>query len=217
MRGPSNSVLRVLIRLAYWMPLITLAVLLIHFAIPHIFFLYNEEIYETMNTFTLMGNTWTECRAMTDAATNGSSEALTFSYVMTFFVILSWVSIALFAVLAIASAVCSSRAFAYAPTDREANRAKRWMQFFCPNRFLYALTCLLPLIPASFALILEACYRKFFFYDVEVLFIGPAELLTVAICVVLCVASFLTLLPAQSRLHMDMYRLYKAKKDAKGL
>ncbi len=216
MRSPSDSVLRGLIRLSYLLPLITLAVLIVHFAIPHIFFLYNGEVYETMNNFTLMGNAWSECRVMTDAATEGSTEALYFSYVMSFFVILSWAAIVLFAILAIAAAVCSCRAFAYSPTDREANRAKRWMQFFCPNRVLYVLTCLLPMIPASFAMILEACYRKFFSYEIEVLFIGPSELVTVAIGLVLCVGSFLALLPAQSRLHMDMYRLYKAKKDAKG-
>ena len=215
MRGSSDSLLRGLIRLSYLLPSITLVALIVHFAIPHIFFLYNGEVYETMNSFTLMGNTWSECRTMTDTATEGSTEALYFSYVMSFFVILSWVAIVLFAVLAITSAVCSLRAFAHVPTDREANRAKRWMQFFCPNRVLYVLTCMLLLIPASFALILEACYRKFFLYEIEVLFIGPSEYLTVAIGVVLCVGAFLALLPAQSRLHMDMYRLYKAKKDTK--
>ena len=215
MRAPSNSVMRALIRLSYFMPLIALATLVIHFAVPHVFFLFNGEVHETMSTFTLMGNTWSECRAMTDTATQGSTEALMFSYVMSFFVILSWIAIVLLAILSIASAVCSCRAFAMSPTDREANRAKRWLQFFCPNRVTYVLTCLMALIPASFAMILEACYRKFFLYEIDVLFIGPAELLTVGIAVLLCVGSFLALLPAQSRLHMDMYRLYKAKKNEK--
>ena len=74
MKVLSNSVLRVLIRLSYFMPLIVLATILIHFAVPHVFFLLNDEIYETMNTFTLMGNTWTECRTMTDTATQGSTD-----------------------------------------------------------------------------------------------------------------------------------------------
>lgn len=206
---------RTLIRIAYLLPVISLVGLLIHFAIPHIFFLWKDEVYETVNLFGLMGNTWRECRVATDLSVDGSVESLYFSYVMSFFVILSWVCIVLFAILAVASAVFSCRAFAYAPTDREANRAKRWMQFFCPNRVLYVLTCLLPLIPAAFPMILEACYRKFFFYEIEVLYIGPADLLTAAIAVLLCVGSFLALLPAQSREHMDLYRLYKAKKDVK--
>ncbi len=215
MSGRTFKGARALIRIAYLLPAISLVGLLIHFAVPHIFFLWNGEIYETMNLFTLMGNTWKECRAATDLSADGSVEALYFSYVMSFFVILSWVAIVLFAVLAVAAAVCSCRAFSYAPTAREANRAKRWMQLFCPNRVLYVLTCLLPLIPAAFPMILEACYRKFFFYEIDVLFIGPADLLTAAIAVVLCIGAFLALLPAQACEHMDLYRLYKAKKDEK--
>ena len=213
MREASNSLFRGLTRVSYLLPLMALVALLVHMAIPHVFFFYQEEIYETMSSFSLMENTWEECRAMTDLTAEGSVEALYFSYVMSFFVILSWVAIVLFAGLAIAVAVCSCRAFAYPPTSREANRAKRWLQFFCPNRVLYVITCLLPLIPASFGLILEACYRKFFYYEIEILFIGPADLVTAAVFAVLCVGTFLALLPEQSRLHMDMYRLYKAKKD----
>ena len=212
MKGLSSWGYRALIRLAYLLPAISLVVLVIHFAVPHIFFLYDGEVYETMNWFSLTGNTWTECRAMTDPDVTGSTEALYFSYVMSFFVILSWVCIVLFAMLATVSAICSCRAFAYAPTDRQSNRAKRWMQLFCPNRVLYVLTCLLPLLPAAFPMILEMCYRKLLFYEIDVHFIGPAELWTAAVAAVLCVGAFIALLPAQSREHMDMYRLYKSKK-----
>ena len=204
---------RALCRTAYLLPLLTLAILLIHAAVPHVFFLLDGEPYETMSTFTLLGNTWEQCQDLLDSTKEVSVEALYFSYTMNFFVIISWVATVLFAILALSSAILSCYAFSLSPTDTRTNRAKRWMQFFCPNRPLYVITCLLPLLPAAFPYILEHFYQSMLYYDIKVYFIGPADLLLTGIAVLLTVASFLALLPSQSAQHLDMFRLYKAKKD----
>ena len=204
---------RALCRTAYLSPLLTLAILLIQAAVPHVFFLLDGEPHETLNIFTLMGNTWEQCQALLDSTDEVSVEAMYFSYTMSFFVILSWIAIALFAILALSSAILSCYAFSLSPTDKRTNRAKRWMQFFCPNRPLYVITCLLPLLPAAFPYILEHFYQSMLYYDIKVYFIGPTDLLLTGIAVVLTVAAFLALLPTQSAEHLDMFRLYKAKKD----
>ena len=213
MKQLPTSVARPLIRTAYLLPLLLAIALLTVACIPHIFFVYNNiPTKETHNLFALMANTWKECSAMLEGSAKGSTNALYFSYVMNFCVIFSWVCILLFATVALACAICSTRAFAYPPTSREANRAKRWMQLFCPNRPLFAVACLLPLVPSAFPAILALCYRKLLNYEMEVAFIGVNDLILASVGVVLCLALFFSLLPAQAREHMDLYRLYKAKK-----
>jgi hypothetical protein len=50
--------------------------------------------------------------------------------------------------------------------------------------------------------------------DMSIHFFGPPDLLLAAILISLNLAAYLCLLPAQAQEHMDMFRLYKAKKDA---
>lgn len=213
MKDLPSPLRRALIRLSYLAPVLCGIALLIYACVPHIFFLYNGEPFETMNLFTLMSNTWGECNALLESTEDVSVNAVYFSYIMNFFVILSWICIVLFALFALATAITSTYAFSQPPTAKQTNRTKRWLQFFCPNRPLYVISCLLPLIPAAVPLILEKCYTSLLYYDIKVYFIGVADLILAAIAAVLCVGSFLALLPAQSREHMDMYRLYKAKKE----
>lgn len=211
MRRLSSPARRAWIRIAYLLPLITGVLLLIYALIPHLFFSYEEAIYNTQSPFELMGNTWRECRTLLNGS-EASANAVMFSMVQSAVVVLSWVCILLYAVVALAAAICSCVAFSNRPTSKEANRAKRWMQFFCANRVLYVLACLLPLLPAAFPHILLASYREFLFYDsMKLFFMSPPDLAVAAVAVLCNLLSFFLLLSAQNEEHMDMFRLYKAK------
>ena len=210
MKPLSSSARRGLIHFAYLLPIFTGLLLLIYALIPHLFFVYGEAIYNTQSPFELMQNTWKECQALLNGA-EASAGAVMFSFTMSAMVILSWICTIVYAVVAIASAICSCIAFSHRPTEREANRAKRWMQFFCPNRILYIVVNLLPLLPAAFPYILLHFYRTQMFYEISLHYMGPPDLVLAVIAVLLNLASFLLLLSAQNEEHMDMFRLYKAK------
>lgn len=214
MKRLPSPLARAWIRIAYLLPAILGLAMLIYAFVPHLFYFYNGVPYETWSPFTLMGNTWDECQVMLDASATGSSSAYFFSLIMSVFVLLSWICAILYGIMAAASAIFSCAAFSKAPTDRFANRSKRWMQFFCPNRVLYVITNLLLLLPAAFPYLLQYFYRTQMSYEMKLYFIGPSDLLLAGIFVALNLISFLALLPAQAREHMDMFRLYKAKKDA---
>ena len=208
-----SSVSRPLIRAAYCLPLIFGILLLIWACIPHIFFVNNHlPTKETHNLFGLMANTWRECSALLDGATTGSTNAVYFSYAMNFSVVLSWLCIIWYAASAIAMAIFSTQAFSTPPTSREANRAKRFLQLLVPNRIVYALVLLMPLFPAVFAEILAYCYRTQLNLPITAAYIGPTDWSGTAIAVGVQLLLWLALLPAQAHEHMDMYRLYKAKK-----
>ncbi len=210
MKPLSPNARRILIRLAYLSPVVCGALLFVYACIPHLFFVWNGAAHDTLSPLALVSRTWTECRALGDAAV-ASGGAVIFSFVMTVAVVVFWICLVLYALYAVAACVCSIRAFALSPTDAQANRAKRWMQFFCPNRPLFVLTGLLPIMCAAFPHILLACYRSYLFYDVSLGFIGIPDLI---LAVILCLSSlalyFLTL-RTQAEEHMDMFRLYKAK------
>ena len=210
MKPLTSPLRRGLIRTVYLLPAITGLILLVYAMIPHLFFMRGELIYNTQSPFALMSTTWTECQALFDAV-EASAGAVSFSFLMSAVVILSWIFSVLYTVVAIASAICSCVAFSHRPTAKESNRAKRWMQFFCANRVLYVISLLLPLLPAAFPYILVSCYQKQLFFDVSLYFMGPPDLLLAIVFAVLNAASFLFLLPAQSEEHMDMFRLYKSK------
>ena len=181
--------------------------MLILFAIPNLFFLYQGEAHKTWSLFGLLGNTWKECSRLGDVSVN----AFWFSMTMRFFVVLSLLAMLGYLLTAIPAAICSSKAFSVPPTHPDANRAKRWLRFFCPNRILYAVTNLLLLVSALFPHILLANYRSQMGYVME-LWYTPQWLplwLVAAVLAVLNLTSFFALLPAQEREQMDMFRLYK--------
>ncbi len=210
MKPLSHKARRALIRIAYLSPAAVGAVLLIYACIPHLFFIWNGTAYDTLSPLSLVGRTWSECRALGEAS-SASGGAVMFSFVMTAAVVVFWICLILYASYAVAVGICSCRAFAFSPTDAEANRAKRWMQFFCPNRPLFVLSGLLPIVCAAFPTLLLSCYRNYLFYDMSLGVIGIPDLLLAALLCLLSLSLYLFTLRAQAEEHMDLFRLYKAK------
>ncbi|MBE6628974.1 MAG: hypothetical protein E7629_08620 [Ruminococcaceae bacterium] len=197
-------------RAVYLMPLVVGVLLLALALIPHLFFVYDGEIHETMSPIALVNNTWEVCKGLLDS-TSDNPYAVFFSYIMTFFVILFWILAAAYAVFALVVGICSLRAFSASPTDRVSNRAKRWMHLLCPNRVCYAIFGLLPIFPSFFPYILTHFYYTRLGAKMHVFFIGlPDPVYAIGLVLILELGFFLTL-HMQARSHTDMFRLYKKK------
>ena len=208
MRKPTAR--RLLIWVTYLMPLILGVLLLALTLIPHLYFVYDGEVHETMSPLELVNNTWDTCQKLLD----GDSEdpySIIFSYVMSFFVILFWIFVCLYAFFAVVETVCVIRAFSALPTSRQSNRAKRWMHLLCPNRICYTLFGLLPILPSFFSYILTHFYYTRLGLKMKVFFFGPPDPVWVIGLVLIMELAFWLTLQKQSREHLDMFRLYKKK------
>ena len=150
----SSKAARPLIRFAYLLPLIVGVFLLVYAAAPHLFYVLDGDPRESKGLFELMADTWDFCHKQLDGVFEITPEAMYFPYIMMTCIVLSWISCFLYAIAAIPSAICSLIAFSYPPTSKTANFAKRWMQFFCPNRGTYVFFQVIPIFSACFPLIL---------------------------------------------------------------
>ncbi len=210
----SHSAQRVLIRVSYLLPAAVGLIFLIHAAIPHLYFIHEAEAHETLSLFALVQNAYSDCNVILKGASEVSNYAIVFSYVVLFCAVAFWVCLVLYWIMALSAAIASTVAFTYPPTSVQANRAKRWFRLFCPNRALYCISHLLLPICAAFPQILLYCYRHQLGYlGMTLHFFGPSDLILVVILILLSLTSHLLLLSAQSEEHMDLYRLYKAKKS----
>ena len=210
MKKLSPKQARLLSRAVYLLPLVMGLLLLALALIPHIYFVYNGEVHETMTPLKLVNNTWEVCKGLLDSKSD-NPYAVFFSYIMTFFVILFWIFAAVYALFAVTVTVCSMWAFSVSPTDRISNRAKRWMHLLCPNRICYAIFGLLPLFPSFFPHILAHFYETRLDMKIKVFFFGPPDHVWVILLVLLFELGFFLTLEAQARSHTDMFRLYKKK------
>ena len=208
----SPAARRILVRISYLLPAVFGLLLLIQAAVPHIYFVHEAEAHETLSTFSLVSNTLSYCREILSGATEASNYAVVFSYAMLAFGSLFWVALVCYWIMALSTAIASTVAFAYPPTAREANRAKRWFRLFCPNRPLYVISHLLILLSAAFPHILIYFYQNQLGYRGMTLhFFGPADLILAVIFVTVSLGAHFALLQTELRDHTSMFRLYKAK------
>lgn len=213
MKSLSSKLSRPLIRVAYFLPLIVAVLLLILAAAPHIFYFYEGDPKQSQGLFELMSGVWDFSMSQLGGTAENTPDTMYFPYIMIFCIVLSWIFIVLYALVAIPSALCSLIAFTFPPTSKNANQAKKWLQLFCPNRATFVIFQLLPIFPACFPIILERCQRTMFAMDLHVYYdLGLPDWLIVGILVCIPISLWLILLPSQNEEHMDMYRLYKSKK-----
>ena len=198
------------IRLAYLLPLITALLLLVYAAVPHIYFLFNGEVHETVSLVALFSNTWEECRALLNGK-SATGNAVFFSYILLAYAVIALLLTLVFFAFAVMSAVFSFRAFAASPTHRQANRSKRWLHLLCPNRICYGILTLFPLIPACLPHLLSALYKGYFGLEVKACFFFLPDVIFGGLLAVLSLLCFVLTLRIQSEEHMDMFRLYKKK------
>lgn len=209
---PSRAA-RPLIRFAYLLPLLVAVALLILAAAPHIFYMFDGDPRESKSLFELMADTWDFCNKQLDGAFETTPDTMYFPYIMMSYIVVSWIIILLYAIVSVAASLCSLIAFSYPPASKNANLAKRWLHFFCPNRGTYVIIQLLPILPAFFPPILEHFQRTMFAMNLTIHYeLSVPDWLAVSVPLLVSIVLWLCLLPAQRDEHMDMYRLEKTKK-----
>ena len=207
-----NTGRRFLCRFVYLLPAISGIILLAWAMIPHLFFVEKGEAHETLTLFQLMGNTWEFGETVLSGTSENAAPAAYFSTVMEAVVVASWISIVLFAVNATVMAICAPWAHANPPTSPSSNNAKRWMRLFCFGRGWVAFTLLLPILPALFPCILVDMQNEIFVANISLhYYLVPAWIVAILLCVTQFVL-FVATVRVQREEHLDMFRLYKAKR-----
>ena len=206
----STTARRALIRTVYLLPLIIGLLCLLLAFLPHLWFNYGGEVQKTMSPMDLLSNTWSVCNDALNAEA-GEADVIFFSHIMIAFCVLVWISVILYALYAVMVAIFSIRSFSAPPTNRIANRSKRWLHLLCPNAVCYVLFGLLPIFPSFFPYLLSHFYQTRLWIDAKVFFFGPPDPVWVIILVLLLELSFLLTRKMQAAEHMDMFRLYKKK------
>lgn len=210
----SNDTSRLLIRLSHWFPLLNGVALLVYAIIPHLWFVYEGEAYTTLSLLQLTENAWLECREIRQNAAKYSGAQRLFAQEMTAVTVLFWLFLALYFILAIATAAGANYAFSKKPTDRLSNRAKRIVSLFCPNRVCYLLFQLLPLFCAAFPYFLihlRAQTDELFTVHYELI----SDLLLAGILIGCSILLYLILLPQQKKQQMDLFTVYSSAEKRK--
>ena len=203
---------RALIYLCYFLPAILGVCLLIYALVPHLWFVYEGDAYSTMNLFELQGNAWEFYDAIIAGEVEDTEAARWFSQLLPIVGALFWILPIWYGVVAAAVAISAIIAFSFDPTSRYSNRTKRILQLICPNRICYLLMPLLPLFSALFP------HMLLWFYHYQGMKMTlHAELLQdwilVLAAALINAIVYILLLPLQSELHMDLFRVYKSKKQ----
>ena len=214
MRRYSNPTHRALIHLCYLLPAIFGILLLIYAAVPHLWFVYDGNAYDTMSLFELQENAWDFYEQIQSGTVENSAAVTWFEDLFPIVSALFWILPIVYALIVAMITVCSIVAFSFEPTTRIANRTKRILQLVCPNRVTYLLLPLLPLFSALFPQLMLWLYRlqgmKIGLYTFFV-----ADWILVLIFAALNAAVFILLLPMQSEEHLDMFRIYKSGTQVK--
>lgn len=208
----SKSIKKKLITLAHILPLITSVILWAQMLIPHLYFVYEGKAQKTMSPFGLMSNAWEYCQsAIKNGVDTTGFDVNIFSRRVTIFIVLIWAALILHFIVSLLLTITSVSAFSNEPTSKQANVAKRVLHLICPNRVCLVTCNLLPIVPALFPYVLENTYRSLLLIEMKAFFVGPSQLWIMIPLILLCEILFLSLIPAQRDLHMDMFRLYKKK------
>ena len=207
MNGSINK-RRALIWAAYLSPIAVGLILLIWAVIPHLFFIYGGDVKETMSLFTLMDNTWQNCRETINGTASGSTAALYFSYAMTAAVVLSWIAIISHVIASVTSVACACVAFGRSAEHPAANKAKRWMRFFCFSPAVYAITLFAWCVPFFVPLLLDWFYRKWFYYDMSLHYFGVPSWIAAILLSLISVVLFLATRRLQKKERMDLFAFY---------
>ena len=200
---------RALIHLCYLLPALFGIALLIYALIPHLWFVYNGELYSTMNLFELQGNAWDFYEQIKAGKIESAVAVTWFEQLLPIVSVLFWILPILYGLVASLIMVCSLVAFSFEPTTRVANRTKRILHLVCPNRISYLLFPLLPLFSSLFPQLILWLYQwqgmKIRLYTYFV-----ADWILVLVFALLNAVAFIVLLPLQNESRMDMFRIYKS-------
>lgn len=200
-----------LVRLCYLLPVLNGAILLALACIPHLFYQSGPDALDTLSLMQLLQNTYSNCIGFLQGSADGSVAAFYFSVVMMIFWALCWLTMVLYALFALASAVLCALIVWTPGTASQPwmNTAKRCYRMLVPNRVCYGIWCALPLLPSFFPYILQGFYRSILGEQATLHYFGLPDPVYVILLAGLAAALFVLTLPAQKEYRMDLFRLYK--------
>ena len=197
---------RVLCRLCYLLPAVFGIVLLVLAAIPHFWYVFDHQAMETHSLFSLQGNTWAWTQSAAAEESGGISLLL-----LRIWCVLFWALPILYGIVAATAALTSSIAFAYSPTSRVANKAKRVLHLLCPNRICFLLFQFLPLVAALLPQVLLFCYTALMGMEMRLATELCHDWILASCFALLSSILFFVTLPWQREERLDMFRIYKSK------
>ncbi len=202
-----------LIYFCYSLPAVLGVLLFICALIPHIWFVLDGEAYSTMNLFELQSNAWDFYEAIQAGTIEDTEAARWFSQLFPVVSALFWILPAWYGIVTVATAICSTVAFAFPPTSRVSNRTKRIFHLICPNRICYLLLPLLPMFSALFPQMMLLLYRV---QGLNMTLHAEVchDWVLVLIAALINAVVYIALLPKQNRLRMDLFRIYRNKDRA---
>ncbi len=197
-----------LIRLAYLLPILNAVVLLILACIPHLFYLSEGEVYDTLSLFRLMGNTYAE------ESIKETTAGLYFSFAM---LAVWWISVAcivLYGIFCIATAAMTYSAWTpYRTPSKLENQLKRAYRIVVPNRGFYAFFHILPLIPSLFPYFLQLFAKYMLGQSMRVYYIGIPDFVVVLLLAAVSLTLFFVTLSDQKHNKMDLFRIFKIENN----
>lgn len=205
---------RAAVRLSYLSPLLFVALFTLLACLPQIFFTYSGEATRESNSlFSLMANGIEASKITLSGSEAVDAASRSFAYAVLIYCGLSIVCLILLWITALLWTGFSCYVFSKRPTSEEANKAKRWFRFFCPNRILLLLSELTLALPLCFPQVLSFFYLTFFGMPWKPHYLGVSPILVMGIFLLLSVALLFGTLPLQDAEHMDLYRLYRNRAE----
>ncbi len=206
-----------LTRLTYLLPFLLSLLFLTSACLPHLFYQYNiegaQELSGDLSLFELLGNTFDKCFGFLTGSSEGTSAEFYFSVVMMTFWTLSWISVVLYALFSLSTALMCVAVWMPSPTpSKQLNTLKKCYRMLVPNRGFYVFYQILPLIPSAFPYLLQLFYRTMLGIDATVYYYGfPTPILAALLCAASIICFFVTR-RAQDLTKMDLFRLYRSEK-----
>lgn len=211
MKRAPRTLRRISCVLAYLLPLLLGIGMLVYACIPHLWFVYDHEAYETLSLNGLLENARKACRQSLESSDESAVGTQSFAHAVMASSIACRVGAVLYLFVAVFAAACAIFAFCFPPTHRHACFAKRLLRFVCPNRICLLLSYLWALLPALFPPVLVLCYRQLQGLSMRVYYFPVADWVFALICIALCAALYILTLPWQAEEHLDMFRIYRSK------
>lgn len=203
-----------LIRLAYLLPILCGAVLLLLACIPHLFYLADGTTRNTMSLFELMGNTYKSGTTFLSGTVQGTTADLYFYFVI---LTLFWVSITcmvLYGLFCVATALMTCFVWTpmRTPTELE-NKLKRAYRILVPNRGFFVFFQILPLIPSLFPYFFGLFANRMLGQNMRVYYLGIPDFVIVLALAAMSLTLFFVTLSDQKHNKTDLFRIFKIEKD----
>lgn len=211
MRG-SRTARLTCIRIAYFLPALTGTLALFLGLYPHLFFVSEGELFDSVSFFGFLENTRATCFAVLGGSADATPGAVYFSYVMTALWTLTCLLAVWYTIFLLLTALLASVSLTPRAASPLLNRWKRIYRMLIPARGFFVFLSCVPLLLSFLPLLFTALYKSLLgqtaalHYDLlpDAALLAPLTLAGVVL--------YLITLRDQQELKADLFRIYKIGK-----